>query len=126
MNQDTGPLQIYSKYVTLPYYMNNSFIYLIGLLVIMTAISLMIVTSQEYNNVTLNNTTLNNIALSNTSMNLSATNKTVINITNETAFMIGNGIGGNKSAFEIGLPIKLVNNASKLWYVIQAKPHGTV
>jgi hypothetical protein len=92
----------------------------------MTATSLMIVTSQEYNNVTLNNTILNNTALSNPSMNFSATNETVIKTTNETAFMIGNGMGGNKSAFKIGLPIKPANNAGKLWYVIQAKPHGTV
>jgi len=106
--------------------MINLFIYFIGLLVIMTATSLMIVTSQEYNNVTLNNTILNNTALSNPSMNFSATNETVIKTTNETAFMIGNGMGGNKSAFKIGLPIKPANNAGKLWYVIQAKPHGTV
>jgi hypothetical protein len=106
--------------------MSNLFIYFIELLVIMTATSLMIVTSQEYNNVTLNNIFLNNTVLSNTSMNFLATNKMVINTTNVTALMIGNGIGGNKSAFEIGLPIKPVNNASKLWYVIQAKPHGTV
>jgi hypothetical protein len=102
-------------------YMNNSFIYFIGLLVIMTATSLMIVTSQEYNNVTLNNAILNN-----TSMNFSATNKTAINTTNETALIIGNVSEGNKSAFKLDLPINPVINASKLWYVIQAKPHGSV
>jgi uncharacterized membrane protein YjgN (DUF898 family) len=105
--------------------MNNSFIYLIGLLVIMTITSLMIVTSQEYNKGASNNTILNNTAFGNTSMNFSSTNKTVINTTNETAFVIGNGIGEN-ATFRIDLPIKPVNNASKLWYVIQAKPHGTV
>ena len=33
--------------------MNNPFIYFIGLLAVMTATSLIIVTSQEYNNVTI-------------------------------------------------------------------------
>ena len=107
-------------------YMNNSFINFIGLLAIMTATSLIIVTSQEFNNAALNNTVLNNTTLSNTSLNLSAVNYTVINATNETAFMIGNGVEGNKSVYKIGLPIKPAKDASKLWYVIQAKPHGYV
>jgi hypothetical protein len=106
--------------------MNNSLIYFIGLLAIMTTTSLILVTSQEYNNATLNNATLNNTSMSNTSMNFSAINKAVINTTNETAFKIGNVIEGNKSAYKIGLPIKPVNDAGKLWYIIQATPHGTV
>ncbi len=106
--------------------MNNSFIYFIGMLAIMTATSLIVVTSQEYANITINNAILNNTALSNTSMNFSAMNKTVINTTNETAFRIGNRIEGNKSAFEIGLPVKPVKDAGKFWYIIQATPHGTV
>jgi hypothetical protein len=107
-------------------YMNNSFINFIGLLAIMTATSLIMVTSQEYNNTTLNNTVLNNTTLSNTSLNLSAMNYTVLNATNETSFMIGDWVEGNKSVYEIGLPIKPAEDASKLWYVIQAKPHGYV
>ena len=105
--------------------MNNSFIYIIGLLAVMAATAL-IVTSQEYNNATINNTILNNTALINTSMSFSAMNKTVINTTNETAFRIGNGIESHKSAFGIGLPIKPVKDASKFGYIIQATPHGTV
>jgi hypothetical protein len=106
--------------------MNNPFIYFIGLLAVMTATSLIIVTSQEYNNVTINNAILNNTALSNKSMNFSAMNKTAINTTNETAFRIGNVIEGHKSAFGISLPIKPVKDASKFGYIIQATPHGTV
>ncbi|VVB63790.1 Uncharacterised protein [uncultured archaeon] len=106
--------------------MNNSFIYFVGLLAIMTATSLIIVASQEYNNVTLNNNTLNNVALNNKSMNFSAMNKTVVNTTNETAFRIGNVVEGNRSAFRIGSPIKQEKDAGKLWYIIQATPHGTV
>jgi hypothetical protein len=86
--------------------MNNSFINFIGLLAIMTATSLIIVTSQEYSDKTLNDTAMNNTTLSNTSLNLSAMNYTAINATNETAFMIGDWVEGNKSVYEMGSPIK--------------------
>jgi hypothetical protein len=104
--------------------MNNPFIYFAGLL--MVIMSLMTITSQEYNHSTLNNTIQNSTTLSNMSLNLSALNNTLFNAADETAFMIGSGVAGNKSIHKIGMPTKPVKDASKLGYIIQATPHGYV
>jgi hypothetical protein len=111
--------------------MTNSCIYFIELLTIITAVSLIVITSLGYDNATMNNTSLNNITLNNTAlintrMNSSAINESVINSTNETAFRIGIVGEGNKSAFVIDSPKNPVKDASKSWYLIQATPHGTV
>lgn len=116
--------------------MTNSCMYFIKLLTIITAVSLVVITSLGYDNVTMNNTSVNNIILNNislnntslinTGMNSSAINESTINSTNETAFRIGIVGEGNKSAFVIDSPIKPVKDASKLGYLIQSTPHGTV
>lgn len=114
--------------------MEKLFIYLL----VISAASLMIVTALENNDTNLNNTTLNNTTLTNTTSNIvpNSTNNSSINAsdklstpqfvpTNESVFMISS-IERNRSAFEIGTPTRPTRNASGLWYLIQAKPHGYV
>jgi len=104
--------------------MNNPFIYFAGLLVVI--MSLATITSLEYNNSTLNNANQNGTNLSNLSLNLSAVNNTLFNAADETVFLIGSGMAGNKSIQKIGMPTKPMRDASKLGYIIQATPHGYV
>ncbi|MDD1753515.1 MAG: hypothetical protein LUQ38_10570 [Methanotrichaceae archaeon] len=187
--------------------MNNPLIYFIGLLTIVIVASLILVTAQENNNVTLNNTiqnnttlikttqnfldvnktfvneskpkeigpivnlsvntsadlykvtirengTLNNTTQNNTSMNnmgldLTSLNKTTVDAnepekgnnlstnvstnfyttasaSNETVFDVGDNGKAGEQVFDVGLPIKPAKDASKMGYIIQATPHGTV
>ena len=105
--------------------MKNSLTYSIGLLTIIAAASLLIVAALESDNATLNNTLLNNTTLGNMSLNFSASNNTALNATNEI-FEIGDGIGSNKSVLNVSTGIKPIKDASKLGYIIQSTPHGTV
>lgn len=106
--------------------MNKSLIYLIGMLAIITATSLLIVAALESDNAILNNALLNNTTFGNMSLNFSTSNNTAINATNETYFMIGGDIDSNKSAFNVSIAIKPIKDAGKLGYIIQSTPHGKV
>jgi hypothetical protein len=181
--------------------MNNSLIYFIGMMAIMTIGSLIFIAAQANTNVTLNDTvqnnttliktslnfsnndkafvdepkpeetgpidnlsfasvnlhnvtvqekrTLSNTIMNNTSLDLTVLNKTVAGVTkpengnnlstnvsssfytsnqdsNKTVFTIeGNGKAAEQ-AFKVGISIKPAKNASRLGYIIQATPHGTV
>jgi hypothetical protein len=91
------------------------------IMAILAATSLMMATALENNSTILDNI-LGNTTPMNNSANISATNNT----TNPIVFVIGEATGGNKSAFELGSPIQQTRDASDLWYLIQAKPHGYV
>ena len=96
-------------------------------------------------------TILDNAALGNRSQNLSATNITAFNSTkaaksetmnnlklndsaefsttlpgpsNKTAFVIGNAVGTNKTAFALSTSVKSVKDVGGMWYIIQGVPHG--
>jgi len=100
------------------------------------------VTSQEDANATSRisdlNDIINNTILINSGLNNIITNETnssntrlsssdvVINATNKTAFIIGNGLADNGSTRKIGGSIKPSAYPSKMWYVVQGVPHGYV
>ncbi|MFB3763623.1 MAG: hypothetical protein ACE14P_00075 [Methanotrichaceae archaeon] len=116
----------------------------------MDNISNMTLNNTVLNNTILNNTIQNNTAPGNTSLNASAENNTSVNIakpesikpvnntdantsinlstvqSGEAVFIIGNDVIGNKSAYNVDIPAPSAKNASNLWYVVQAKPHGMV
>ncbi len=125
--------------------MNVKNIYLISLLAVLVTSSCIMVTSQEDNNASPSSNNLknitNNLILINKSLddnnNTSSTNginldahqnssNLVINATNKTAFMIGNGLADNESTCKIGGLIKPRAYPSKMWYVVQGVPHGYV
>lgn len=109
---------------------------------------------KEISNATSNNTILNNMTSNNASLNTSTANSsTSVNITkpksiesmssagaktsanlstdqseesNETFFKIGNDAAENNSSYKLDAPTLPSKNASYLWYIIQAKPHGMV
>lgn len=107
----------------------------------------------KISNITLNNTILNNTTPGNTSLNTSAANNTSVNITkpesiepmnntnantpinlstaqseqsDNAVFIIGGNATSNISTHNVDIPTSPAKNASDLWYVIQAKPHGMV
>ena len=110
------------------------------------------ISNMTFNNTLLNNTIPNNATPGNTSLNTSAANNayviakpksiesmnntgtnTTINLStaqanqsDEAIFIIGSNATSNKSAYNIDIPTLPEKNASYLWYVIQAKPHGMV
>ena len=132
--------------------MNNPFAYLIGALVIIMSLSLTQAIIQENSsieenyNITLNNTTHGNMSLSSSSMeitnvgttmpeNIKSINNSSTNTStnlpkneskqsNGTIFTVGSGSMSNKSAHILDIPTLPAKNASYLWYIIQAKPHG--
>ncbi len=132
--------------------MNNPLAYLIGALVITISLSLTQAIIQENSsieenyNITFNNTTLENASLAssgieNANANVTApeNDKLMNNISdsaitnrpasepkqsNGTYFTVGSGYISNNSARNLDVPALPAKNASYLWYIIQAKPHG--
>jgi hypothetical protein len=131
--------------------MNNSFVYIIGALFIIMSISSTIAITQgnssqkEICNMTVNSTLLNDTTPCSISTNISDPNNkpeliesmnnnkgaTSTNLSasrseqsNEIPFTVGSGTMSNESAYNLDMPTSPAKNASNLWYVIQAKPHG--
>jgi hypothetical protein len=131
--------------------MNTKNIYFTGLLIAVAVASAAAVTAQ-IGNETLNNTTLNPGNMSNINLTQPAVNNTALNTSateeakpsgnnsinasagpfslpsgqsHRIAFVIGEA-DGNNSAFNIGTPERPARDASKLWYLIWAVPHGYV
>jgi hypothetical protein len=118
--------------------MNRPFICLIMLAIL--ALSLNGINAQEGNA-----SLLNVPVLSNASSNLSSINDTSLNATQSdvvspvndtvssgvnqsiwTTKTLGTGTKDNCSAFRIATLTEAVTDVSKMWYVIQSKPHGYV
>lgn len=134
--------------------MNKPFACLIGASVIIMSISLTFAIIQENSSTRgVQEITLNNTTFKNTSLNSSPNNDTNTNITipenigfmnsstanvssnlsgdeskqsSGTFFAVGSGSISNESAHNLDIPTSPAKNASYLWYVIQAKPHGYV
>ncbi|MGA9098983.1 MAG: hypothetical protein WB392_08650 [Methanotrichaceae archaeon] len=111
------------------------------------------ISNMTSNNTILNDNLLNNTTSGNISLNAPAANNTSVNITkpkniesinntsantsinlstvqskqsNETVFTIGNNATDNISTYKLDVPTLPAKNASNMWYIIQAKPHGYV
>ena len=133
--------------------MANQLICTICMLSIITAASLTMAASQGGNSTTSKVTSQNKVNLSNASLNLSASVNPILDmnvtegkeagmenvtttsissgnstarpqIPNWTYRVIGRGMRSNESAYRMDAPNQSWKNASDLWYVIQAKPHG--
>jgi len=135
--------------------MNTMNIYFTGLLVAMAVASSAVVTAQSGNE-TLNSTVLNPGNMSNINLTPTAANNTALNTSaaEETKPSVNDSINdsinassgslslqsgsspnvifaigeadGNNSPFNIGTPERPARDASKLWYLIWAVPHGYV
>ncbi len=111
------------------------------------------ISNMTLNNTVLNNTLLNNTTPGNTSLIAPATSNILVNLakpkgietvndisantsikvstaqpkqSDEDTFVIGSGAISNESSLNVDVPASPAKNASNLWYVIQAKPHGMV
>ena len=99
--------------------MNNPFLYFTGLLVVMTAASLMAATAQENSSAVLNNTSQKDSDLNNESLNISVTNNTILNATNSTR-----GNSTNNFTFMIGGDAKVMQTNSSRIHVLGKDPEN--
>ena len=99
--------------------MKNSFVYFLGLLVVLIIASFMVLAAQGDNKTILNNMTLNNTSLKNASMNLSTNNSTnfngshprVVGSEDNATFIIS----GNVKVVPINNPrINITNQSSEI------------
>ncbi len=110
--------------------MSNLSLCIISALVVLLNTSLIMATPQEnssmdkIDNTTLNNTLLNSTTPGNISLNASGMND--IGQSKEAYFTISSNATGNRSTYNLDVPTAPAKNASNLWYIIQAKPHGYV
>jgi hypothetical protein len=74
-----------------------------------------------YNNTPTGTESMNNNKSIIASANLSAQ---LSNQFNDTFFTVGFGEMSNESAYDLDAPTSPAKNASNLWYIIQATPHG--
>ena len=118
--------------------MNRPFI--CSIMLVILALSLNGINAQEGNA-----SLLNALVPSNTSSNLSSINETSLNaaqseVVNQvnntkgsgfnqsiwTTKILGTGTKDNVSAFRISTSVGDITDVSKMWYIIQSKPHGYV
>lgn len=134
----------------------SKFICFLGLLAVTTCTFSMGIDALENISEKVNNTILNNITSSNSSGNNLSMDALEMNRTNlnapdvsvpesnvsvnassgptqpvfgafiATAFVLGTGMQDNSSAYKLGGNNKTAKDLSKMWYVIQATPHGYV